>query len=171
MDLKTIKLMAHYNETANKEMNKYISQINLTQWNTEFKGHFPSIFKLCNHIYIGDYNWLKRFGTLQDFQFIKDGFFSKEIAFTMDVFQDPKEYIAKREFLDKMISKLVTELTDKDLEGHLKYIDSRGTEHNRIFGGLIIHMFNHQTHHRGMISIYLEMLGIDNDYSNLFYLV
>jgi uncharacterized damage-inducible protein DinB len=171
MDLKTIKLLASYNETTNKEMNKYISQINATQWNTDFKAYLPSIFKVCNHLYIGDFNWLKRFSQLRDFKYIKDGFFSREISFTMEAFKDPKEYIAKREFLDKAINKFVNELTENDLGGHLKYTDSRGTEHNRNVGGLIIHMFNHQTHHRGMISIYLEMLGIDNDYSNLLYLI
>ncbi len=45
MDIKTIKLLASYNETTNKEMNKYISQINEIQWNTNFKARFPSIFK------------------------------------------------------------------------------------------------------------------------------
>jgi uncharacterized damage-inducible protein DinB len=171
MDIKTIKLMASYNEKANKEMNKYISQLNESQWHTDFKAHFPSIFKICNHIYIGDFNWLKRFSTLRDFQFIKDSIFSKEIAFTMEAFLDSKEYIVKREYLDRRIDQFVNELTGNDLTRNLKYIDSRRTEHNRNFGGLIIHMFNHQTHHRGMISIYLEMLGIDNDYSNLLYLV
>jgi uncharacterized damage-inducible protein DinB len=171
MDIKTIKLLASYNEATNKEMDKYISQMKETQWNTDFNAYLPSIFKICNHLYIGDFNWLKRFSKLRDFQYIKDGFFSREISFTMDAFNDPQEYIAKREYLDKMIYKFIDEVTENDLEKKLRYTDSRGTEHNRNFGGLIIHMFNHQTHHRGMISVYLEMLGIDNDYSNLLYLV
>jgi uncharacterized damage-inducible protein DinB len=33
------------------------------------------------------------------------------------------------------------------------------------------HIFNHQTHHRGMISLYLDMMGIDNDFSGLLPLV
>ena len=33
--------------------------------------------------------------------------------------------------------------------------------------GLLIHLFNHQTHHRGMISLYLEMLGKENNYNNI----
>jgi uncharacterized damage-inducible protein DinB len=32
-------------------------------------------------------------------------------------------------------------------------------------------MFNHQTHHRGMISLYLDMLGKENDFSSLLALV
>ena len=167
MDLKTIKLLADYNKTTNKEMNKYISRINETQWNKDFKAYLPSIFKMCNHVYIGDYNWLKRFSTLRDFQYIKDGFFSREITFTMDAFKDPKEYVAKREYLDTMITKFVTELMENDLVNNLRYTDSRGTEHNRNFGGLIVHMFNHQTHHRGQISVLLDMIDVKNDYSSM----
>jgi len=48
----------------------------------------------------------------------------------------------------------------------LTYIDSHGNEYTKNFGGLIIHMFNHETHHRGMISLYLENLGIDNDFNS-----
>jgi uncharacterized damage-inducible protein DinB len=33
--------------------------------------------------------------------------------------------------------------------------------------GLLIHLFNHETHHRAMVSIYLEMLGKANDYNNV----
>ena len=30
---------------------------------------------------------------------------------------------------------------------------------------LLFQWFNHQTHHRGQISVQLDLLGIDNDYS------
>ncbi|MCL2722457.1 MAG: hypothetical protein FWD47_14095 [Treponema sp.] len=33
----------------------------------------------------------------------------------------------------------------------------------------ITHVFNHQTHHRGMISLYLEMLGKENSFSDSMY--
>jgi uncharacterized damage-inducible protein DinB len=34
---------------------------------------------------------------------------------------------------------------------------------------LIIHMFNHQTHHRGMVSLYLELLRVENGFSGSLY--
>jgi uncharacterized damage-inducible protein DinB len=171
MDTKTVKLLADYNEKTNNEMDKFISQIDEIQWNRSFNTFFPSIFKMCNHIYIADFNWLKRFSSLRNFQFMKDNIFSEEIGFATDVFKTQKEYLAKREYMDKLIIKFANEITETDLGSNLKYKDSRGTENNRNFGGLVLHMFNHQTHHRGVVSVYLEMLGIENDYSNLARLV
>jgi uncharacterized damage-inducible protein DinB len=30
-----------------------------------------------------------------------------------------------------------------------------------------LNLFNHETHHRGMISLYLEMLGRENDFNSI----
>ncbi len=171
MDVNTIRLLAGYNEKTNSEMDRLISQIDETQWNHNFTTFFPSISKMCNHIYSADFNWLKRFSKLRDFQYIKDKVFLNEINFATDVFETQKEYLSKREYLDKLIIAFTEEITETDLGRNLKYVDIRGTENNRNFGGLVLHVFNHQTHHRGMISVYLELLGIENDYSNLARLV
>ena len=53
----------------------------------------------------------------------------------------------------------------------LRYKNFKGIDQDRELGGLILHVFNHQTHHRGMISLYLDMLGKENDFSNLFVLL
>ncbi|MBN2224433.1 MAG: DinB family protein [Deltaproteobacteria bacterium] len=171
MDIKTIRLLAGYNEKTNSQMNGFIAQIDEIQWNRNFNTFFPSIAKMCNHIYIADFSWLKRFSTLRTFEYIEDKVFLNEVNFATDAFVTQKEYAAKREYMDKLIITFANEVTQNDLERNMKYTDLRGTENNRSFGGLILHMFNHQTHHRGMISIYLEMLGIENDYSNLARLV
>ncbi len=78
-----------------------------------------------------------------------------------------QDYKEKRSKLDVSINEFVNELKREDLEKDLTYIDSHGKEYKRNFGGLILHMFNHETHHRGMISVYLEEMEIANDYSNL----
>jgi uncharacterized damage-inducible protein DinB len=171
MDIGTLQLFARYNEKTNKDMNTFISRLNEIQWDTKFQAYYPSIHNTCNHIYIADFNWLKRFSKLRDFEYIKDDIFLDEIQFSMEAFKTQKEYLKKREHLDDMISQFANEVTEKDFGCNLKYNDSKGMEHNRNFGGLVMHMFNHQTHHRGMVSVYLEMLGIENDYSNLLLLV
>lgn len=171
MDIKTVRLLADYNAKTNGEMNKSISRLDDKQWNHGFNAFFPSIFKMCNHIYIADFNWLKRFSNLRAFEYIQDKIFLNDISFATDVFKTNKEYLSERQYMDRLIIGFADEITEIDIERTLKYVDIRGTENNRNFGGLVLHMFNHQTHHRGMLSIYLEMLGIENDYSNLARLV
>ena len=162
-----MRLLASYNEKTNGEMNKLISHMDEAQWNHSFNAFFPNIRKVCNHIYAADFHWLRRFSGLRSFQYIQDKVFLKTVDFATDTFETQKEYLPKREYMDKLIVDFVHEVTQADLGRSLVYTDIRGNEHHRDFAGLVLHMFNHETHHRGMISVYLEMLGIQNDYSNL----
>jgi uncharacterized damage-inducible protein DinB len=171
MDIQTIQLLAGYNEKTNGEMNAIVSRMDADQWNHGFNAFFPSIRLICNHIYIADFTWLRRFSLLRDFRYFKDTVFSREISFAEDAFVTREDYLTKRQYLDRLIVVFADEVTEADLGNALTYKDIRGTENTRNFGGLILHLFNHQTHHRGMISVYLEMLGIQNDYSNLARLV
>ena len=171
MDITTLKLFAQYNEKINIEMDKIISGLSRDQWEKEFKGFFNSVKSMCNHIYICDFNWLMRFSKLRKFEFIENKLFHESIGFDETVINYMQDYIGKRNELDIQINKFINEVKQEDLNKQLKYVDSHGKENTRNFGGAILHMFNHETHHRGMISIYLEEMGIENDYSNLIALV
>lgn len=167
MDTNTLRFLAHYNAITNQKMNLYIADLTDQQWNQKFGGYFTSVRSLCNHLYITDFNWLKRFSNLRPFDYIHDDFFTREVAFGTHAFLEQKDYLAMRSDLDSRISQFTSEVHEEDLRKTLRYKDSHGTEHNQEFGLTVLHFFNHQTHHRGMISIYLEELGIPNDYSNI----
>ena len=62
---------------------------------------------------------------------------------------------------------LVEELTDEMLAGGIVLVDPKGNKHRFIFGQVLMHLFNHQTHHRGALSQLLDELEIENDFSNL----
>jgi uncharacterized damage-inducible protein DinB len=148
-------------------MNELIAKLSDEQWNKKFGGYFSSILSLCNHLYICDFNWLKRFALLRDFEYIKDEFFKKGLKFGSHAFEDKNEYIQKRKELDEYMKRFTGEVKEEDLNKSLTYKDSHGDEHNQEYGLVILHVFNHQTHHRGMISIYLEEMNVENDYSNI----
>ena len=167
MDLGTIKLFGEYNTSTNIKMGELIADLTNAQWRQIFDGYFPSIISLCNHIYIADFNWLQRFSRLRQFEYAQNPFFAQTMRFDVMMLSGIEDYLEKRAKMDEDITAFVNEVEAADLEKRLKYQDSRGAEYVRIFGGLILHMFNHQTHHRGMISIYLENMEIDNDFSNL----
>ena len=164
--MKHFELLAHYNKNANDLMNKIITSLTEEQWNKQFGGFFTSIHENCAHIYMWDYNWFKRYTALPKFNGFADGFFSRP-SYTEMTFSNITEYINKRIELDNIIIDFINNVTEADLETTLHYINSKRIETEKRMDGLLIHIFNHQTHHRGMISIYLEMLGINNDYSNV----
>lgn len=167
MDLKTLTLLAEYNRKTNAAMNTIIQKLEPSQWDQEFKGFFNSIHSLCNHIYLGDFNWLKRFAKLRTFAYSQKPLFDQDLRFGTTVIDTVEDYLEKRAVLDQQLIELVNQLVPDDLGQYLEYVDSQGKAYKRLFGGLVLHCFNHQTHHRGMISVYLDSLGLDNDFSNL----
>jgi uncharacterized damage-inducible protein DinB len=148
-------------------MNELIANLSDEEWNRKFGGYFSSIRSLCNHLYICDFNWLKRFALLREFEYIKEDLFKKDFKFGSHAFEDKDEYMQKRKELNEYMKRFVEEVKEEDLNKYLKYKDSHGDEHNQEYGLVILHVFNHQTHHRGMISIYLEEMKVENDYSNI----
>ncbi|MBN1498865.1 MAG: DinB family protein [Spirochaetes bacterium] len=171
MDKKVLNLLTEYNLKTNETMNSKIEKLNETEWNHKFGGYYPDIHSVCNHLYIADYNWLSRFGNLREFNYLKTRFFESKFSFSSTAFESINEYIEKRNFLDSKLSEMVSEILDDDFDKILEFRTSAGEEQKRNFGGILLHVFNHQTHHRGMISVYLESLGIENDYSNLMLMV
>ena len=167
MQKDTIVLMADYNAKANEAMNGIIKTLSQAEWEKPLGGYFSSVRSLCSHIYIGDFNWLKRFGNLRPFVSLKDPFFDKSLSFSETLFEGMGEYLAERPGLDKRLQVFADELTDADLDRVLTYTDSHGVQMKKNSGGCALHFFNHQTHHRGMISFCLEILGRANDFNSL----
>ncbi len=104
---------------------------------------------------------------MRRFRYAEDGFFEKDVAFDAMVIDSVEDYLEKRKRLDEYIGQFAAEIRREDLKRALRYRNIKGQESERSFGGLVLHMFNHQTHHRGMISVYLDEMKISNDFSNL----
>jgi uncharacterized damage-inducible protein DinB len=171
MDLQTCNLFARYNQVANNEMNLLIGKLDNLQWNKDFGGYFKSIKEVCNHIYLADFHWLKRFSGLRAFDYIKDPLFDLTLSFGTTPLNEINDYLKQRKELDEKLLQFTKELRPDDFDMALSYSDSKGVRYTRNFGGLIYHAFNHQTHHRGMVSVYLDIMNISNDFSNVSSLV
>ncbi len=148
-------------------MDGIIKTLSPEEWNKPLGGFFPSVRSLCSHIYICDFNWLKRFKNVRQFTSLEDSFFDKNYSFKETLFEDIGEYLSKRPDMDSRMLSFAEELTDADMAGVFVFTDSAGKSHERNFGGALLQFLNHETHHRGMISLYLEMLGRENDFSSL----
>jgi PhzF family phenazine biosynthesis protein len=66
-----------------------------------------------------------------------------------------------RERLDAAILALADTVTEADLDQPLAWINGRGEPARKHFFELLMHFFNHQTHHRGQVTTLLSQEGVD----------
>jgi uncharacterized damage-inducible protein DinB len=168
MDKIYFNLLVKYNKEANEEMNKIIKTLSEEEWNKKFPGYYNSIHELCSHIFHGDHRWVKRFRTLNEFKSISGKRFDIEYDIEKIFFENIDDYIAERLEMDKILIDFVNELSEEDLNKKMKWINWKGKECIHTLGTVLLHLSHHETHHRGMISLYLEFIGKENDYSNLY---
>ena len=167
MQKDTFILYAKYNQAANEKMSETIRMLSAEEWDKPIGGYFNSIRGICSHIYICDFNWLKLFSKLRNFEVLSEAYFTgRKYSIQEILFEDMNEYLESRPILDEKIIKLMDELVYGDLNTILNYTDSNKTASKAIFGGLLMQLFNHDTHHRGMISFGLELLGHKNNFSS-----
>jgi uncharacterized damage-inducible protein DinB len=78
---------------------------------------------------------------------------------------------AQRRMLDEVIEGWVRELRQADLEHVLHYQNSKGAVAEKRLSDLLLHFFNHQTHHRGQASTLLSQAGVDLGVTDLLALI
>jgi uncharacterized damage-inducible protein DinB len=159
----TVRMLAAYNRAANGKMNELIQGLDAGEWEKNLGGYFPSIRSICSHTYYWDLTWFGRFARSGAFEAAKDPLLNRDYARTELFFPRVEDYLEGRGVLDELLIRFTGELGDEDLARPLK--PGEGPERN--CGALMLHAFNHQTHHRGMISLYLEFLGRANDFNSL----
>ena len=169
MEKSVFELLMKYNKETNITMNAIISALSEDEWNKQSGGYFKSIHELCSHIFYADYTWLNRFKSFNIFESLKDEYFNKDYDYKDVLFRDIKEYTDSRTELDAVMANFIKELTTDDLDREMKWNNNRtGDSFQKTIGVCLSHVFNHEAHHRGMISLYLELLGKENDFSNLY---
>ena len=158
-----LSLMADYNQLMNQRIIKASSQLSEKDLLEDKGAFFKSVFHTLNHIMIGDILWLKRF-TLHPAKFecllpLND--MDKPEALDELLFDNLADFQKQRSDLDQLIIEWCEELMPEDLDSVLHYKNFKGETHNKRLGGLILHVFLHQIHHRGQVTTLLSQQGID----------
>ena len=161
--------LAEYNRRTNQEVMTILQDLEPEQLSRRIGGFFGSIIGTANHVLLSDIGWLRRFAhgcsvlsELRDT--IPD---VKADHLTDTPWIDLNSLRPVREEVDALLQRTVHTIAQHDLSLQLRYVDSRGQHHEKTLWIALLHVFNHQTHHRGQIALMLDELGIDNDYSNL----
>lgn len=167
------KLMATYNEWMNAQVYEAASKLSAAELAEDRGAFFGSILNTLNHIVVADTLWLKRFAAHPSSTATLAVIVPLPTPARLDqiMFDDLEGLKAHRQWLDSVITNWITALTDDALEPALSYHDRKGDPCIRHFPSLILHLFNHQTHHRGQVSTLLSQAGIDMGITDLMALI
>lgn len=168
-----IALMANYNQWMNRKL--YDAALTLTdaELAMDRQAFFGSILGTLNHLVLGDTVWLKRFSqhpagfsALVPMQAVATPADLKQLAFA-----DIRELAAHRTWLDQLIVDWSHTVQETDLDHRLHYSNMRGVTADKDFFSLLVHFFNHQTHHRGQATTLLTQAGLDVGTTDLLALI
>ena len=163
-------LLAKYNTMANKEVVDVLEGLESSKLTEDLGSYFGSILGLLDHQLASDIGWLKMLGEnisdldfvlplIKDFQI--DRLPPKELHW-----KTLSEYNTVRVEVDKIIERVVNTLSPDQYTSVITMETRRGKLSYITWRTLLL-MFNHHTHHRGGVSLLLDQLNIENNFSSL----
>lgn len=166
-------LLARYNEWMNHKLYEAAAQLPPEALAADRGAFFGSLQATLNHIAVGDTIWLKRIAAHPQFAAAlaplaplpMPGALDQPLCDSFEALQ------ARRAWLDQLILDWTEGLAEADLDAVISYRRMNGESNHRQLGLLLLHVFNHQTHHRGQATTLLTQAGIDVGATDLLLLV
>lgn len=155
--------MSRYNRWQNKQLQRFLENIDQKELTRDRGAFFGSIMNTINHLLWGDHIWIARFDGGKGPEV--DGQNSVSVCPTLAVWS------AERFRMDGRIELWAKSLSNIDLKGNLTwYSGSLGREVSKPMEQCIVHLFNHQTHHRGQVHAMLTTTGSKAPVSDLIFM-
>ena len=146
------ELMAEYNKWMDEKLYKVCAEIPDTERRKDMGAFFKSIHGTLNHIYYGDLAWIER---LRD-----DSFTPRKLG--EDLYHDFDELRKAQSKMDEEIVLWSKTLTEEFLNEPYDYVSNVDMKKRVIPRWVLtVHMFNHQTHHRGQLTTLIKQLGYE----------
>jgi uncharacterized damage-inducible protein DinB len=156
-------LMATYNRWMNQRLYQAASTLPEAEVLRDRNGFFGSILQTLNHIAAADTIWLHRFATASSQHWLAQALtaFPRPVSLRQEMGKNLVDLGAYRARLDQVIIDWTSKLTAEQLTATLTYSNMAGQKQGKNFGALVLHYFNHQTHHRGQATTLLFQAGVD----------
>ncbi|WP_353327360.1 DinB family protein [Chitiniphilus shinanonensis] len=148
MNASAASVMACYNRWMNQRLFDICDALDDTTRRSDLGAFFKSIHGTLAHLVWADSVWLARFAgePLPDSTVASD---------------DWQTLCTQRQALDRRIEEWVAGLSETWLAESFTFRSMTGIERTQPAWALVLHFFNHQTHHRGQLTTLLAQLGID----------
>ncbi len=166
-------LLASYNRWMNARLYAAAGTLSAEELARDRGAFFGSILGTLNHLVVADTIWLQRFAGLPAPHAILDPVRALPAPRALDAmpFPDFTALAAHRRWLDDIIERWIADLGDDELRQVLRYANTRGDQFGRELASLLVHFFNHQTHHRGQTTTLLSQAGVDVGITDLLALI
>ncbi len=153
IDEQFVKMMARYNQWQNCSLYEASDKLGEDARQLDRGAFFGSIQHTLGHLLWGDMLWTSRFAGL-------------EVPSTLTIsdsgvmIEDWAELKLRRVALDRQIIEWADGLNGDDIEGDLSwYSGAVKLDITRPLGEILVHFFNHQTHHRGQVHAMITAAG------------
>lgn len=144
------RTLAHYNRIANERLYDRCAELPAEEYRKPRAGSFGSIHGLLNHMLLGDTIWMSRF----------EGGGTTTPPLNTVLFEDFTALRAARAAQDARIELFFSSLVLEALGKTYPYVNNQGKNYVESAPVAFAHFFNHQTHHRGQITVMLSQTAI-----------
>ncbi len=152
-----VRTMAAYNRWQNTSLYSAAGTLSDAERKLERGAFFGSIHGTLCHLLWGDQVWLSRFG-------VGTAPAVPAMAETPHLHPEWDDLVAARGACDDAISDWVADLDPDWLAGELTWTSlANNRQFSKPVWSLVVHMFNHQTHHRGQTHAMLTAAGAKPD--------
>lgn len=166
-------LMSRYNTWMNQRLYETVQTLSPEEFFQDRKAFFRSVCGTLNHVAVADTIWLKRFANHLTNHAALDPVRELEMPPALDhiLFNDVAALTKYRCFLDDVIERWVASLSEADLDSVMQYGNMKGVKAKKLLGQVLLHFFNHQTHHRGQVTSLLSQCDRDMGATDLLLLI
>lgn len=163
MDIATCRLLARYNQWMNRKLIVAAAALPGDELDRDRGAFFGSVLGTLNHLVVADTIWLKRLSAHPSCAAPLAPLDDIPLPASLDARPCPTldTLRVRRETLDALFVALCGQLDSAALDTPLAYRNTRGEPFRRRLGELLLHVFNHQTHHRGQATTLLSQAGVD----------
>lgn len=155
--------LAPYNQWMNRKLYEAAAALPADRLHEDRGAFFGSVFGTLNHVVIADLIWFKRIGAkipgFASLQCLDD--LPTPMSLDHRLCATLPELDALRIKLDAAIGAFCAEVQPAQLEHPLSWTSLNGTAYKKPLGDVLLHVFNHQTHHRGQATTLFSQLGVD----------
>jgi len=156
-----VRLMASYNEWMNAKVYAAAATLPPAALVADRKAFFGSIIGTLNHLLNGDLIWLGRFAAHPAGYAALAGLPKVAGGLAVVRHADLPSLQDERRRVDAAILGMAEAIAEPDFAHTLGWVNAKGVVSEKNFFGLLMHFFNHQTHHRGQVTTLLSQEGVD----------